>query len=516
MKYDKNAISNTARKLRSKSSDLGTIQTNLSRVSPKKCSSSFYSKRSSLVRRLSNVQSEINALSGDISNAASKMSSDDVQNAYHIRQVFSTRTPKISYGQRVFSTGNTTLKRTGVCGSSLLFSQMAMNRRSVSSLGNASLGSTPWYIKAGNFLRSGVTSAGEKVGEFGTKVWNGTSDFFSNAGKWGSERLNDLRDWGGSVGEYTWKSITKFVLGDYSDDNITALSFAGNIAAGIFDVDLPLDARDLVYDVQHWGEGDNFGVYFTLDVVALLPVIGVLKYCKYADDVADGAKDLGKIIEAGTDAGKAIDNISDAVDGTKDIGKVVDAAANAAKMTDTVVDSVDGVTDIGKNVNTAVDAGKVADNASDASKNLGKINPSKGIDPDAKPRGPKTKISDNMSDENIRSLTRENEAAEVMAKKGYDIEQNPIISGTTRNPDYIIEGKVFDCYSPTANKSVRGVWSTIYEKVITKGQTNRVVLNLNDWTGSVSDLITQLKNYKIEGLEEVIVVIGDKVTSIFP
>lgn len=119
MKYDKNAISNTARNLRSKSSGLANIQTSLSRVSPKKCSSSFYSRRSSLVRRISNVQNEINALSADISNAASKMSSDDVQNAYHIRQVFSNRTSKIAFGHKLFSAGNTTLRRSGVFGNSL-------------------------------------------------------------------------------------------------------------------------------------------------------------------------------------------------------------------------------------------------------------------------------------------------------------------------------------------------------------------------------------------------------------
>ncbi len=336
MKYDKNAISNTARNLRSKSSGLRTIQTSLSRVSPKKCSSNFYLRRSSLVRRLSIVQSEINALSGDISNAASKMSSDDVQNAYHIRQALSNRTSKISYGQRLFSTGDTTLKRCGVFGSTLLFSQTVMSRRSVSSLGNASPGSTPWYIKTGNFLRSGAASVGEKVSEFGSKLWNGASNFFSNAGKWASERLNDLRDWGGSVGEYTWKSITKFVLGDYSDDDITALSFAGNIVTGIFGVDLPLDVRDLVYDIQHWGEQDNFGVYFALDVVALLPVIGTLKYCKYADDVADGAKDLGKIFEAGADAGKTTDTVVDSVDDVTDIGKKADAVTDAGKIAEDI------------------------------------------------------------------------------------------------------------------------------------------------------------------------------------
>ena len=102
MKYDKNAISNTARKLRLKSSGLGSIQTKLSRVSPKKCSSSFYAKRSSLIRRLSNVQSEINSLSNDISCAANKMSSDDVQNARYIRQVFNNRTSKSPMGKGCF------------------------------------------------------------------------------------------------------------------------------------------------------------------------------------------------------------------------------------------------------------------------------------------------------------------------------------------------------------------------------------------------------------------------------
>ena len=346
MKYDKNAILNTARKLRSKSSGLGSIQTKLSQVSPKNCNSSFYAKRSSLVRRISNVQNEINSLCNDISSAANKMSSDDAQNAHYIRQVFNNRTSKITFGQRLFSAENTTLSRSNVFGSVLLFSQMTVSRRSVSSLGNVSLETTPWYKKVGNFFQSGVTSIGKTIGEFGAKAWTDASNFFSNAGKWGAERLNDIKDWGKSAKEYVWKSVTKFVFGDYSDDNITVLSFIGNIIAGFFDVDLPLDVRDIVYDVQHWGQGENFGVYFALDIVALLPIIGVIKYCKYADDVADGAKDLGKVIEAGADTGKTIDNITDAVDDVKDFGKTIDSAT---------------------------DTGKVADNATDASKDLGKV-----------------------------------------------------------------------------------------------------------------------------------------------
>ena len=61
-------------------------------------------------------------------------------------------------------------------------------------------------------------------------------------------------------------------------------------------------------------------------------LIGVLKYCKYADDVADGAKDLGKVIEAAGDVGKYSDDIVDAVDNAKDIGKAVDVAADVGKI----------------------------------------------------------------------------------------------------------------------------------------------------------------------------------------
>ena len=59
--------------------------------------------------------------------------------------------------------------------------------------------------------------------------------------------------------------------------------------------DFPADARDLVYDVQNWGEGDYFVVHLATDVVALLPVVGAVKYAKYlkkTDASTVGAKNL--------------------------------------------------------------------------------------------------------------------------------------------------------------------------------------------------------------------------------
>ena len=34
-----------------------------------------------------------------------------------------------------------------------------------------------------------------------------------------------------------------------------------------------------------------------------------------------------------------------------------------------------------------------------------------------------------------------------------------------KNPDYLIEGHVFDCYSPTPMRSVRNIWSTVQQKI---------------------------------------------------
>ena len=111
---------------------------------------------------------------------------------------------------------------------------------------------------------------------------------------------------------------------------------------------------------------------------------------------------------------------------------------------------------------------------------------------------------------------RENETAEVLARNGYNIEQNPVVEGTTRNPDYRIEGEIFDCYSPGGNTKVRNIWSTVEEKVVFKQQADNIVLNLDDWLGNLDDLIKQFKDYSIEGLKEIIAVQDGKVFSIYP
>ncbi|SFF06605.1 hypothetical protein SAMN05421541_105534 [Actinoplanes philippinensis] len=102
-----------------------------------------------------------------------------------------------------------------------------------------------------------------------------------------------------------------------------------------------------------------------------------------------------------------------------------------------------------------------------------------------------------------------------MADKGYSVHQQPTkpevagareATGDTgdplKDPDYLVEGRVFDCYAPKGDKSPYGIWSVAKEKIV-ELQTQRVVLNLKDWNGDIKDLQQQFTDWPINDLKEV-------------
>lgn len=117
--------------------------------------------------------------------------------------------------------------------------------------------------------------------------------------------------------------------------------------------------------------------------------------------------------------------------------------------------------------------------------------------------GPVTKIEPGMTKENIRSLNRENESAKILSKSGCYVEQNPSVAGN-KNPDYRINGEIFDNYAPRSN-SVRNIYSEVKTK-IDKGQTSNVVINMSDTKISIPELQKQLTQWPIMGLDKVIVI----------
>nr|WP_255562900.1 hypothetical protein [Frischella sp. Ac48] len=117
--------------------------------------------------------------------------------------------------------------------------------------------------------------------------------------------------------------------------------------------------------------------------------------------------------------------------------------------------------------------------------------------------GKPTEIPLSSTSENIRSIIRENESAQILSKNGYHVEQNPITSGI-KNPDYKINSEIFDNYAPSSN-NVRNIWAGVEDKVL-KGQTNNVVINISDSKVTVDALEEQFSKWEIKGLDKIIVI----------
>ena len=130
--------------------------------------------------------------------------------------------------------------------------------------------------------------------------------------------------------------------------------------------------------------------------------------------------------------------------------------------------------------------------------------PSRAPNPEAKPGGRRAKVEGNAKKQ--QSIQRENEAADHAAKAGYKVEQQPDVPGS-KNPDYRIEGKVFDCYAPQGD-NLDTISKTMTKKVA-GGQTRRLVINLDDAPGtSVQDIANLSRTVKASSapeLEEVLV-----------
>ncbi|WP_405155355.1 hypothetical protein [Paenibacillus sp. FSL K6-0108] len=69
-------------------------------------------------------------------------------------------------------------------------------------------------------------------------------------------------------------------------------------------------------------------------------------------------------------------------------------------------------------------------------------------------------------------IKKQNETADFLAEQGYEIK-------ATSNPDFLIQGKVFDCYSPKEDANVDNILRNIATK--TKTQAERIVVNLDEF-----------------------------------
>lgn len=127
-----------------------------------------------------------------------------------------------------------------------------------------------------------------------------------------------------------------------------------------------------------------------------------------------------------------------------------------------------------------------------------------------KPEGERSPETGSQKDKH----KRENESADLLAKNGYKIKQNPGTQPNGKNPDYEIEGNIFDAYSPDS-PDINQVRKGISRKV-NSGQTDRIVLNLDDSPFNGGDVKEMLARKPKEGLLEVIGTKNGQITQIFP
>lgn len=102
-----------------------------------------------------------------------------------------------------------------------------------------------------------------------------------------------------------------------------------------------------------------------------------------------------------------------------------------------------------------------------------------------------------------RSIVRENESASRLVVNGYNVEQNPKVSGN-KDPDYKINGYIYDNMAPSTS-NIRNIWDAAKVKV-DKGQAPNIVVTLVDSNASTKSVVDQFRNYPIRGMGNLIII----------
>ena len=122
-----------------------------------------------------------------------------------------------------------------------------------------------------------------------------------------------------------------------------------------------------------------------------------------------------------------------------------------------------------------------------------------------KPTGTGTTNNEAVRAENKRDIELENQSADILADAGYKVEQNPKVPGA-KNPDYRIEGQIFDNVAPHDGTPPRAIVNRMNGKV-GAGQADRIVLNMTDDPGVTKQQIRDaIKEYGDRRLKEVIMI----------
>ncbi|WP_202975167.1 hypothetical protein [Vallitalea guaymasensis] len=123
--------------------------------------------------------------------------------------------------------------------------------------------------------------------------------------------------------DYLKRSSEQIIKGNYTDE-VTLLGTGGQIGLGILGLDALMDMRDIVCDFHKWEWSWGHVKQTALDMAALLPFVGALKY---TDEVGTLVKGVNK----SSDLIKNIDKTDEIVNGFKTIDKTTDVFNGTVK-----------------------------------------------------------------------------------------------------------------------------------------------------------------------------------------
>jgi hypothetical protein len=126
-------------------------------------------------------------------------------------------------------------------------------------------------------------------------------------------------------------------------------------------------------------------------------------------------------------------------------------------------------------------------------------------------------------------VASEQEFADRLASQGYRVIQQPTVGEKpaltpekmralglreTANPDLLVEGRVFDIYTPERDNADT-VWNGIADKVVER-QADRIALDLRGTSLTEADVRAALRANRIPGLKEVITLTDRGLGRAFP
>lgn len=207
-----------------------------------------------------------------------------------------------------------------------------------------------------------IDSTGQWIGEKGQELVY----FVTSTGEVVAAYVEDIEK--EEVVDYLSRSGEKLLLGEYSDEEQTLLSIGGTLAASVVNIDIGMDIRDIVYDVQHL-DSEEVGIGdIALSAVGLIPIIGVIKPAKKMLDAADAMSTVVKMADDTADVIKTVDRVAETVDSVNDAGKVVEAANDVGKIVEGASEIAEATSDASKIAEATSDASKIAEATGDAEK----------------------------------------------------------------------------------------------------------------------------------------------------